>query len=56
MLCMYKSLLPPHNYVHMSTLSMLVTYFVLDNLSKESEPRSGPTKCLPDLDSNCLTL
>ena len=26
-----------------------------DNLCKQFGPRSGPTKCQPDLDPNCLT-
>ena len=36
------------------TLYLLVSS--ADNLCKQFGPRSGPTKCRADLDSNCLTL
>ena len=32
---------------------MLADY---DNICEHFEPRSGPKKCRPDLDQNCLTL
>ena len=40
----------------MPTLTICLLGSSADDLSKQFGPRSGPTKCQPDLDPNCLTI
>ena len=51
-----RPLLYLENISWCGTLTLYLLASSADNLCKQFGPRSGPTKCRPDLDHRCLTL